>query len=155
MPDHRHPQRPIAMEVESLERPARHEIGCGPRHVVPIGVIGDRQDVQAHLPRPGDLLARSARAVGPQPHPQGRVPAHQAAQPGRRVLDGAALGQIEPSAHAELVTTFPHILQDRLLAPGQRLGAGLVAGEPDNQPVLTEPLERTQRHRTCQSPADH
>ena len=57
MPDHRHPQRPIAMEVEPRERPGIHEIGRVPRYVGPIGVIGGRQDVQAHLPRPGYLFA--------------------------------------------------------------------------------------------------
>ena len=112
-------------------------ISCG------VGVVGDREDVQADLPGPGYLLARPTRAVASQPHPQGGVPAHQAAQQGRRVFDGPVLGQFDASAHAELVAAVLHILQDRLLAPGQRLNAGLCSGEPDDDPVPAGLLEHS------------
>jgi hypothetical protein len=71
------------------------------------------------------------------------MPAHQAAQPRRRILDGAALGQSEPAAHAELVAALLHVLEDRLLAPGQRLGASLCPSELDDDPVLPGRLEHS------------
>ncbi len=107
-----------------VERPGFHEIGGVPRprrpgrrHPGPSGCPGRSAPAR---PPPG---RRPAPSVA-QPHPQGGMPAHQAAQAGRRILDRAALGQVEHSAHAELAAALLHILQDRLLAPGQRLGAG-------------------------------
>ncbi len=65
----------------------------------------------------------------------------QCAQSSRRVLDGAALRQRDRSEHGELIIVVPHILQDRLLAPGQRRGASLCSSELDDHSVLTGLLE--------------
>ena len=83
------------------------------------------------------------RAIGPEPHSQRGMPAHEAAQERRRILNGAALGQPHPSGHAELVAAGLHVLVDRLLAPGQRLGAGLCPGELDNHAVPAGRLEHS------------
>ena len=48
-----------------------------------------------------------------------------------------------PAAHVELVAAVLHVLPDRLLAPGQRLGAGLRSGERDDHPVLAGRLEHS------------
>ena len=143
VPEYRHPQRPVALEVEPRGRPGVEELHCVPRHAGLVGVIGDRQDVQAGLPRPGYLLARAARAVGPQLRPQRGVPAHQAAQPGRRILDGDALGQPHPSGHAELAAAGLHIEHDRFLTPGQRFEAGISSGERDDYPFPAQLLEHS------------
>ena len=124
MPERRHPQRPVASEVESLEVPGVEEVIPVSRDLVRIGLVGERQDVQAELPGTGYLLARTAGLVGPQAHPQGRVPAEEGAHARGDILDRAAAWQVHHSLHAELVAAVLHVLPDRLLAPGQRLDPG-------------------------------
>jgi hypothetical protein len=152
VPDHGHPQRPVVLEVEPLQRPAVHQIGRVGRDVRRFGLIGKGKDFQTQMPRGGGVLSQPARAVGVQSHPQRGMPAHQAAQPIRGVRHRAALGQVQPSAHGELVAAGPHVLQDGLFAPGQRLGSGLRSGELDVQSILADPPEHIQRHRTCRPP---
>src|SRR5580693_2064799 len=141
MPERRHPQRPVASEVESLEVPAVEEVIPVLRDLVRIGLVGERQDVQAELPRTGYLLAPTAGLVGPQTHPQGRVPAEEGAHARGDILDRAAAWQVHHSLHAELVAAVLHVLPDRLLAPGQRLDPGLGPGEVDVDSVASDRLQ--------------
>ena len=124
--------KPIARaaSVHQLGGVLRHVDGSASRH---------GQDVQAQLPRSGHVLTQPARAVGLQSRPQGAVPNDQAGKPGGGVRHRAARGQVESAAHAELVAAGPHVLQDRLLAPGQRLGAGLGPGERDIDSIPADP----------------
>src|ERR1035441_5536276 len=141
MPEPRRAQRPVAMEIEPLERPGSPQMISVSRDVGPIGVIGERQDVQAELPRTGDLLARAARLAGTEAHSQGGMPNQEAVHSRRCIRDSAALEQVDPPLHAELVAGLLHVLQDRLLTPGQGLGASLCPGELDDYPVLVDPVE--------------
>src|ERR1035438_3210189 len=103
MPEHRRAQRPVAIEIEPLERPGSPQMISVSRDVGPIGVIGERQDVQAELPRPGDLLARAARLAGTEAHPQGGMPNQEAVHSRRCILYSAALEQVDPPRSEELV----------------------------------------------------
>src|ERR1019366_4044636 len=139
LPEHRHPQRPIALEIEPYERPGGHEIVDVPGR---LDVVTDGQDVQADLPRPGYLLARATFLAGNRSGPQGGVPGHQPAQPGRRGLDGA-VGQRHHSVHGELVAAFLHVLPDRLLAPAERRRARVRSRARDGETNLAVPLEHS------------
>src|SRR5580658_26661 len=140
MPEHRRAQGPVVMEIEPLERPVGVQIISVSRDVCPIGVLGERQDVQAELSRPGNLLTRAARLAGTETHPQGGMPDQEAVHSRRGIRYRAALGQVDPSSHAELVAALPHILQERLLAPGQGLSAGLRPGKLNGHLVLIDPV---------------
>jgi hypothetical protein len=79
--------------------------------------------------------------AGIEAHPQGGMPNQEAVHSRRCILDSAALGQVDPPLHAELAAGLLHVLQDRLLTPGQGLGASLCPGELDDHPVLVDPVE--------------
>ncbi len=113
------------------------------RDVGPVGVIGERQNVQSELPRAGDLLARTARLASAEAHPQGGMPDQEAVHSRHGILDGAALGQVDPPLHAELVAALLHVLQDRLLTPRQGLGTSLCPGELDDHLVPADLLEHS------------
>jgi len=108
--------------------------------------------LDAFLRLPHEEITTLSGQVGTETHPQGGMPDQEAVHSRRGIRYRAALGQVDPPSHAELVAALSHVLQERLLAPGQGLSSGLRPGELNDDPVLIDPIGHERLWATTDSP---